>query len=67
MTAAARFLPRADLDRLIAVLAQDGRRVIGPTAVDGAIVHDRIGSASELPIGWTAETAPGRRRTESSN
>jgi NAD(P)H-flavin reductase/formate hydrogenlyase subunit 6/NADH:ubiquinone oxidoreductase subunit I len=66
VTAAARFLSRADLDRLFAVVAQDGRRVIGPTAVDGAIVHDRIGSASELPIGWIAETAPGSYRLKPS-
>ena len=62
MTAAARFLPRADLDRLFTALTADGRRVVGPTVVDGSIVHDELSSFAELPKGWTAETAPGSYR-----
>ena len=62
MTAAVRFLPRADLDRLFTALAADDRRVVGPTVVDGSIVHDELASFAELPKGWTAETAPGSYR-----
>ena len=41
MTEARRaFLPRADLDRLLALLTADGRRIIGPTVSQGAIVYD---------------------------
>ena len=64
MTAAARFLPRADLDRLFTALTADGRRVVGPTVVDGSIVHDELSSFAELPKGWTAETAPGSYRLQ---
>ena len=62
MTAAALFLPRADLDRFFTALAADGRHVVGPTVVDGSIVHDELSSFAELPRGWTAETAPGSYR-----
>jgi sulfhydrogenase subunit beta (sulfur reductase) len=60
--ATSRFLPRADLDRFFTALAADGRRVLGPTVVDGAIVHDELSSFAELPNGWTADTAPGSYR-----
>jgi NAD(P)H-flavin reductase/NAD-dependent dihydropyrimidine dehydrogenase PreA subunit len=56
------YLPRAELDRLLAVLQADGRTVIGPMARDGAIVYDEIRSQSDLPAGWTEEQAPGRYR-----
>ena len=62
MTETARFLPRPELDQLFSVLHADGRRVVGPTVVDGAIVHDELTSPGELPIGWTADTAPGSYR-----
>ncbi len=62
MIAVARFLPRIELDRLFALLRADGRRVVGPTVVDGAIVHDELTSSRELPVGWTADTAPGSYR-----
>ena len=64
VTATARFLPRADLDRLFTALTADGRRVVGPTVVDGSIVHDELASVAELPKGWTAETAPGAYRLQ---
>jgi sulfhydrogenase subunit beta (sulfur reductase) len=60
------FLPRPDLDRLIEALSADGRRVIGPTIVDGAIVHDDIRSSAQLPVGWTVDTAPGSYRLKPS-
>ncbi len=56
------FLPRSGLDGLLALLAQDGRRIIGPTVSQGAIVYDEIHDASDLPAGWTADQAPGSYR-----
>jgi NAD(P)H-flavin reductase/NAD-dependent dihydropyrimidine dehydrogenase PreA subunit len=53
------FLARADLDRLIAVLAEGGRTVIGPVVSDGALTYDRIGSVDDLQTGWTDRQAPG--------
>jgi sulfhydrogenase subunit beta (sulfur reductase) len=58
------FLPRTDLDRLFTALAADGRRVVGPTIADGAVVYDELDSPADLPYGWTAETAPGNYRLE---
>ena len=62
MTAIARFLPRAELDHLFSVLHADGRRVVGPTVVDGAIVYDELTSPGELPTGRTADSAAGSYR-----
>ena len=56
------FLARADLGALIDALHAAGRTVIGPTVEDGAIVYAEIESASDLPIGWRDEQAPGRYR-----
>jgi NAD(P)H-flavin reductase/ferredoxin len=58
------FLPRAELDRLFGALAADGRRVVGPTVVDGAVVYDELTSPAELPYGWRAESAPGIYRLQ---
>ncbi len=58
------FLARADLDRLIDALGIDGRRVIGPTVADGAVVYDDISSGADLPAGWRADQAPGHYRLE---
>ena len=46
------------LENLIQALARHGYEVLGPTVRDGAIVLDKIDSADELPVGWTAEVAP---------
>ena len=62
VTAAASFLARGDLDRLFAALAADGRRVVGPTVVDGAVVYDELSGPDELPTGRTVETSPGTYR-----
>lgn len=62
VTAATRFLARADLDRLLGALAADGRRVVGPTVADGAVVYDELEDPAQLPIGWTSETGPGSYR-----
>jgi hypothetical protein len=55
-------LPREGLDRLITALREDGRRVIGPTVRDGAIVHAEIGSWTDLPVGVRDVQAPGSYR-----
>ncbi|HSK92911.1 MAG TPA: 4Fe-4S dicluster domain-containing protein [Candidatus Angelobacter sp.] len=57
-----RFLPRAELDRLVQALAVDGRSVIGPVVRDGALSYAPIGSAADLPHGWTDDQAPGSYR-----
>jgi len=56
------WLPREDIDRLIALLREDGRVVVGPTVQDSAVVYDEIGSGADLPIGTTDEQEPGRYR-----
>jgi ferredoxin len=43
------------IGQLLDALMTRGFEVIGPTVRDGAIVYDRIGSASDLPAGWTDE------------
>ncbi len=62
VTASPGFLPRAELDRLFASLVADGRRVVGPTLSDGAIVYDELSSPDDLPTGWAADTAAGSYR-----
>jgi NAD(P)H-flavin reductase/formate hydrogenlyase subunit 6/NADH:ubiquinone oxidoreductase subunit I len=62
VTSAERFLPRSDLDKLFAALATDGRRIVGPTVADNAVVYDELESPAALPYGRTADTAPGTYR-----
>jgi NAD-dependent dihydropyrimidine dehydrogenase PreA subunit len=52
---APRVLGLDGLDGLIRALAAQGRRVIGPTVRDRAIVLDEIGGVDDLPAGWTEE------------
>jgi sulfhydrogenase subunit beta (sulfur reductase) len=52
------------LSQLVAVLRQRGYLVIGPTVRSGAIVYDRLGSADDLPVGYTDVQEPGRYRLE---
>lgn len=61
---AAHLLPRQELDALLDALRAEGYAVIGPTVRDGAIVHDRLERASDLPQGLTDVQAPGRYRLE---
>jgi sulfhydrogenase subunit beta (sulfur reductase) len=61
------FLARADLQILLDLLHDDGRRVIGPTVSDGAIVFDEITSIDDLPRGIGDEQAPGRYRLRRRN
>ena len=54
--------PRAELQTLLDLLQADGRKVIGPTVVDGAIVCEEIRRVDELPKGVGDEQAPGKYR-----
>ena len=56
------FLPRASLDRLFQALRADGRRIVGPTVADGAVIYDELEDPAELPTGWETDTAPGSYR-----
>jgi len=55
-------IDRRALDDLIRVLREDGRRVVGPTVRDSAVVLAEIASGAELPDGWGVATAPGEYR-----
>ncbi len=57
-----RWLPAAELDRLLDALRSQGRTLIGPTVSDGAVILDEIVGASDLPSGWGAEASPGHYR-----
>lgn len=48
-------IDRSGLDELLAALLEDGFTVVGPTVRDGAIVLAPLGSAAELPAGWSDE------------
>lgn len=50
------------LEDLIAQLANQGYRVIGPQCRDDSIVLDEISSADQLPIGWDDEQQGGHYR-----
>ena len=54
----------SEIARLIDALVRRGYDVHGPTARDGAIVYDRLESASDLPMGWTDEQEPGHYRLQ---
>ncbi len=56
------FLPRSSLDRLFQALRADGRKIVGPTVADGAVIYDELDSPAELPTGWETDTAPGSYR-----
>jgi NAD(P)H-flavin reductase len=62
--AAAAFLPRDGLGRLLAALRADGRTVVAPTIRDGAVAYAEIADATELPVGWRADSAPGTYRLD---
>ena len=54
----------AGLSGLVEALQVRGYRVVGPKLRDGAILYDELGSADELPAGWTEVHDPGRYRVE---
>lgn len=55
-------IDRAGLNALIDLLQSDGYRVVGPRAVDGAIVYETLENGDALPAGWLDEQSPGRYR-----
>jgi len=57
-----RWLPTERLDDLIEALRGAGRRVVGPTLVDGAIEMADLADATDLPFGWTIDSEPGAVR-----
>jgi len=57
-----RVLERAGFDDLLAALLERGYRLLGPTIRSGAIVYDELGSAADLPVGWTDEQEGGTYR-----
>lgn len=57
-----RFLELDRLQSLLDALTAEGYEVVGPKIDQGAIVYDRLISASELPRGWTDEQEAGRYR-----
>jgi NAD(P)H-flavin reductase len=58
------LLPATRLDELLQRLRADGWRVVGPIVEDGALKMADIGSAADLPFGWTVRSAPGVARLE---
>jgi len=58
-----RFIIDSDeAGRLIKILKDDGRKVIGPVIRDAAIIYDEIDSLEDLPRGWTDEQDGGLYR-----
>lgn len=58
------FLPRADFPRLLSALSAAGYRCVGPRVRDGAILYDEIAEVADLPVGVSAEQAPGHYRIQ---
>ena len=54
------YLTRGRFDEFLAALATGGRRVVGPTVQDGAIVMTDLEHAASLPTGMTLVGTPGR-------
>lgn len=61
---AVRLDPRKGLDALVAVLAADGFRVVGPVVRGAVIAYDDVVAGDDLPTGWAVEQAPGRWRAD---
>ena len=64
MSSIARVLDLDGLDELVGALRARGFRVLGPRLRDGAIVYGELGSARDLPAGWTDVQEPGSYRLE---
>ena len=45
--------PSDALDQLLDAIRRSGFRLVGPVVRDGAICYGDIGSAADLPAGWT--------------
>lgn len=62
--ATTRFLPRERVADVFAALGADGRRIVGPTVVEDAVVLDELAGPDDLPFGVITHTAPGSYRME---
>ncbi len=56
------YLPRTRLPYLFTALQAAGRRIIGPTISDGAIIYDEIRGVEDLPRGWADQQSAGHYR-----
>ncbi len=56
------LLTVAGLEALLQALTAQGRRLIGPTIRDGAILYEEIEGIADLPRGWTDEHGPASYR-----
>ena len=56
------ILDEQGLDALIAALAADGHRVIGPVQRDGAILHEEVAGSADLARGWIEDQEGGHYR-----
>ena len=50
------------LDRIIRLLRDEGRLVLGPVVRDGVITHAELAGAADLPRGWTEHQDGGHYR-----
>src|SRR6056297_907270 len=57
-------LDQAHLAALLDALRDDGFEVVGPTTVDGAIVHRPIAQVGDLPVGVGDRQGPGSYELE---
>jgi sulfhydrogenase subunit beta (sulfur reductase) len=55
-------MPKAHLQRLIAILIREGYTVIGPKVEDSAIVYAKIQGSDDLPQGFRDSQEPGKYR-----
>ncbi|MBK8975107.1 MAG: 4Fe-4S dicluster domain-containing protein [Planctomycetes bacterium] len=62
MTPTRVLIDRSGLDALIATLAAQGYRVLGPTLGRDAIVLGDVAGTDDLPVGWTDEQEAGHYR-----
>ena len=62
MTGTRHILDRAAFNSLLSSLRRRGHTLIGPSVRGGAILWSEIGSAADLPAGWTDDQERGRYR-----
>ncbi len=55
-------LPKAGLDRLLALLWSQGRRVLGPVVRSGGVMFGEVRRAADMPAGLREEQQPGHYR-----
>ena len=54
------ILPKSRLQELIALLWQQGFRVLGPVSRNGAIIFDEVRRVADMPVGMREQQHPGR-------